>query len=120
MANIIRGADQATTIVPEPSLDKTDFGAKVATAAVEGRQEEKPIHHHHEKTLVEAREEETRQIIGLSGGSITGAQVKTNKQMSIQTRTDVVDAWDDPTRVDEKEDLDSALTKRLQRAKEGG
>lgn len=118
MANIIRtGADQ-TQITPDQSLDKTDFGSKVATAAVEGRHEEKHPHHH-DKSMVELREEETRQIIGLSGGSITGAQVKTNKQLANQVRTDIVDAWDDPTRVDEREDLDSALEKRLQRAKDG-
>lgn len=119
MANIIRNSADQSVVVPD-SLDKTDFGAKVATAAVEGRTQEQPKpHHHHEKSMVELREDETRQIIGLSGGSITGAQVKNNKQMANQVRTDVVDAWDDPTRVDEREGLDSALNKRLQRAKEG-
>lgn len=121
MANIIRQPGQETTLSPD--LIKTDFGSKVAVAAANAAldahqkvEHKTPGHsrNNHQPNLVELREEETRQIIGLSGGSVTGAQLKSNKQLTAKTATldgEVDDAWTDPNKVKEEDDILTALKK---------
>lgn len=113
MANIIRNPQTGQTTVQDSKLDAVDFGAKAVKAAVSAAKAAKADHG---DSVVEMREDETRQILGLSGGSITGAAVKSNKQLSQQNSSEALDAWTDPNRVDDRDDLDTALEKRLQRA----
>lgn len=125
MANIIKTKQDPNQTQANADIAKVDFGAKAAIAAAttakqskqqkkqdKKQQQQKP----QDKTLVEQREDETRQIIGLSGGSITGAQQKSNKQMQQAATAEAVDAWTDPTKVRDEDDLDAALEKRMQRA----
>ncbi len=116
MANIIKNSQQGQTPAQDQKLEKSDFGAKAMKAALTAIKKLKSEPKHDQKSVVELREDETREIIGLSGGSATGGALKSNKQLSQQASAEALDAWTDPTRVDERDDLETAMAKRLQRA----
>jgi hypothetical protein len=144
MANIIRGKNQDTkTETGIADLGKTDFGSKTAIAAFQKtdvKQEQAKADNKVQTAVrksspeerasrkaarrgnqtVEEREKASLRLQA-AGRSITGAVARSNRQLTQnrnQTSADVQDAWEDPTEVSNKDDVETALQKRLQRAQE--
>jgi hypothetical protein len=149
MVNVIKGKgpNQNQEIKPAVDIESAGFGAKAAIAALsetktaksqaqpeakdtkpsktESKQSKaaRKAAKAQEKSVSDKREEDSRKLIGANRGSITGSQVKSNKQLtqrpaSAATTTEVEDAWEDPNEVSRGDDEVTALEKRVARALE--
>lgn len=130
MANIIRGKNQDTkTDTNVADLGQTGFGSKAAIAALQTQQIKRSTPEQRAARKADRRANQTveqREKASLrlqaAGRTVTGAVARTNRQATQaprnQASSKVDDAWEDPTEVSQKDDIETALQKRLQRAQE--